>query len=370
MLDELERAGARATFFVIGERVAAHPELVARIGAAGHQVELHCMRHVLHSNCWRAAAEEDTDACLRELAKLGIEPRHWRPPGGGLAPWTAEVAADRGLRLAGWSADTFDWRDDRVATMLELISPAIVDGGVVLMHDSAGPGARRSGCAGTVELIAPLADLVRDRGLEPEVLGDGSPLQERGFTLFNPRSTGRSAYRPPPAPAGERVEVIAETSLPAADRAEIVGLIRAGYGRVAGNYGDRGWRTLEPVSRIVARSDDGIAAHISVFALESDPPMRIYGIGDAVVAAERRGGGIGGRIAAAAVEECRRLGAEMILTDTVDLERAFVRCGFEPVPRFACWYERDGACRSHRHWLAAFRDGPPSTRLQLAQGDF
>lgn len=370
VLEELDRAGARATFFVIGERVAAHPAIVARIHGAGHQVEVHCMRHALHSRCWRATAEDDTDACVEELAKLGIVPRHWRPPGGGLAAWTSDVAAARGLRLAGWSADTLDWRDDTVATMLELVAPAIEDGAVVLMHDSAGPGARRRGCAGTVELIVPLVELIRERGLQPEVLGEGSPLQEQSFTFFSPRSTGRSTYHPRPTRADVRTDVIPEAELSAADRAAIARLIAAEFGPVGAAYAGRGWRTLEPVSRVVVRTGDAIVAQGSVVRLESEPAMRIYGLADAVVAAAQRGGGIGGRIATETAEECWRLGAEMILSDSVDLERALVSVGFEPVPRFSCYYERDGACHCHRHWLAAFSGRPPRSRLRLTQGDF
>ena len=163
------------------------------------------MRHVVHSRYWRAQAEEDIDACLEELGELGLEPRHWRPPGGGLATWSSEVAAARGLRLAGWSADTGDWRDASVARMLELVGPAIKEDAVVLMHDAVGPGARRDGCAGTVELIEPLVGLIRDRGLEPEVLGDGIAASGQGLHgLFASRHRQAGAPRGPDidGPAG------------------------------------------------------------------------------------------------------------------------------------------------------------------------
>lgn len=370
ILKELDRLDARATFFVVGERVAANPALVARMRDAGHQVEAHCMRHVLHLNCWRATAEADIDACLRELAKLGIEAGHWRPPGGGLAVWTADVAAARGLRLAGWSADPADWRGDGVGTMIERVSPEIEDGAVIVMHDALGPGARRGDCASTVELIEPLVALSRERGFEPNVLGRGSSLQGRGFTRFSPRSTDRSPYRPRPPRADLRFEVIPETELMDADRAGIVSLIAAEFGPLGAEYAGRGWRTLEPESRVVGRVGEAIVAHGAVVRLESDPPMPIYGLADAVVATAYRGGGIGGAVTAGVVEESWRLGAEMILVASVDMERALVSYGFEPVPRFACYYERDAACRWHPNWLAAFRARPPATRLRLAEGDF
>jgi len=45
VLEILERCGAKATFFLIGERAERHPELVERIRAAGHEIGNHCWRN-------------------------------------------------------------------------------------------------------------------------------------------------------------------------------------------------------------------------------------------------------------------------------------------------------------------------------------
>src|SRR5262245_35840135 len=47
VLDRLDKAGARATFFCIGERAAAQPRLAREIVARGHAVESHSLRHAL-----------------------------------------------------------------------------------------------------------------------------------------------------------------------------------------------------------------------------------------------------------------------------------------------------------------------------------
>src|SRR5260370_41632004 len=44
-LEVLERFGARATFFVVGEMCADHPELVAAIAAGGHELSAHGYTH-------------------------------------------------------------------------------------------------------------------------------------------------------------------------------------------------------------------------------------------------------------------------------------------------------------------------------------
>ena len=161
----LEAAGVRATFFVIGEHVARHPQTVEALAAAGHDVQLHCHRHRRHTELDRAALEADTDAALATLEALGLRARLWRTPWGNTAPWTPAVAAERGLTLVGWSADTHDWRGDHAGLMLASIDADVGDGAIVLAHDGLGPGALRAGCEGTIALVPRLVALARGRGL-------------------------------------------------------------------------------------------------------------------------------------------------------------------------------------------------------------
>ena len=56
VLEILERYGAKATLFLIGERAERHPELVERIRAAGHEIGNHCWRNATvlgRSGRWR-----------------------------------------------------------------------------------------------------------------------------------------------------------------------------------------------------------------------------------------------------------------------------------------------------------------------------
>jgi len=59
VLDLLERAGVRATFFVVGSVAEAHPSLVRRVAAAGHEVACHGYAHELVSRQGPAAFRED-----------------------------------------------------------------------------------------------------------------------------------------------------------------------------------------------------------------------------------------------------------------------------------------------------------------------
>jgi peptidoglycan/xylan/chitin deacetylase (PgdA/CDA1 family) len=166
VLAVLRRSVTDATFFMVGERVRSAPSLARAVLDAGHEVQLHCHRHIRHTELSEAEIERDTTVALDALAALGVHPTHWRTPWGIQTPATANVARRHRLKLVGWTIDTHDWRGDPAPAMLARARPFLTGGGIVLMHDALGPGALRTGCENTIELLAPLIALARAHGLE------------------------------------------------------------------------------------------------------------------------------------------------------------------------------------------------------------
>jgi peptidoglycan/xylan/chitin deacetylase (PgdA/CDA1 family) len=197
VLDALRAADVRATFFVLAPQAAHHPDMIERTLAEGHEVQLHGAAHLCHPEHDRATIERDTDLALAQLAELGVHPTLWRLPWGRAAEWTPAVAAERGLTIVGWDADTHDWRGDDAATMRQAVAPRLADGAVVLAHDGLGPGATRDGCAETVALIAPLIAHARSLDL------DWAPLTENPTALARARAATDAALAQPAAPRGE-----------------------------------------------------------------------------------------------------------------------------------------------------------------------
>ncbi|MDQ2897745.1 MAG: polysaccharide deacetylase family protein [Actinomycetota bacterium] len=170
LLDLLAAHQAHATFFPMAERAAAHPGLIARMVNDGHSVGVHCVAHVRHSESDAAAIRRDTDRALTALRGLGANPVLWRTPWGDTAPFSHEVARERGLRIVGWDVDTHDWRGDRAEAMLAATRPALGPGAVILAHDGVGPGARRTDAAQTVRYAEQLIAYVCRSGLRLEAL--------------------------------------------------------------------------------------------------------------------------------------------------------------------------------------------------------
>jgi peptidoglycan/xylan/chitin deacetylase (PgdA/CDA1 family) len=186
VLAELDRRGASATFFMVGERVEQAPAVARCAIAAGHRIELHCHRHVRHTELTEAELQQDGESALAELEGIGAHPRLWRAPWGVCTDASHRVAKRLGLQLVGWSIDTHDWRGDEPQAMLDHARPKLAEGGAVLMHDALGPGARRAGCQNTLALLPSLVAAVRGHGLLLTPMGYGA--HHRPHTSGHPTS--------------------------------------------------------------------------------------------------------------------------------------------------------------------------------------
>lgn len=173
VLEELERCHARATFFMVGERAHEQPDLVRAALDAGHGVELHCHRHIRHTELGERELERDAELALAALERGGACPGLWRAPWGVHGEASLRVAERFSLRLVGWSIDTHDWRGDDARAMLARARARVADGASVLMHDALGPGALRHGCENTLALLPGLTALAREHRLCPV------PMRER-----------------------------------------------------------------------------------------------------------------------------------------------------------------------------------------------
>ena len=101
LLDLLARRGVRATFFVVGEVIAAHPDLIRAIAAAGHELGCHTYTHRPLWELDEASFEEEILRFQRVLADVapGVQPRGFRAPTFSLSPhtaWALDVLARHG----------------------------------------------------------------------------------------------------------------------------------------------------------------------------------------------------------------------------------------------------------------------------------
>lgn len=130
VLDMLSRLGAKATFFVLGEAAQAHPELIAREVAEGHEVAVH---NWVHTDVYGASPDElgaGLDRTIDAIASAGAPtPSLWRPPYGRVDAIALAAAADRDLDLVLWSLHTPG------AAAAKEVGESAQDGAIILCHD-------------------------------------------------------------------------------------------------------------------------------------------------------------------------------------------------------------------------------------------
>ena len=111
LLELLGARGLRASFFVEGLNAEMYPDALRAIAAAGHEVAVHAWRH----EEW-AALDAETEAALLDratavLRAIDLEPRGFRPPGGGLTVRTLGLLAERGYSYVSPAGEREGLRD-------------------------------------------------------------------------------------------------------------------------------------------------------------------------------------------------------------------------------------------------------------------
>lgn len=156
VLDLLEGAGARATFFVVGERAAGTPDLVRRMVARGHEVENHTWSH---PNLWLCGPRRTrreivaTHELLQELT--GRRLRFFRPPWGMVNLAVFPTLRRLGARCVLWSVQPEGIRSVEPGELAARVVRRIGPGAIVDLHDAEGvPGAPRR----LLEALPPMLD--------------------------------------------------------------------------------------------------------------------------------------------------------------------------------------------------------------------
>ena len=135
VLEILSRSEAHATFFLIGQRAEAHPALVQRIKAEGHEVGNH---YFTKRHTYRYSDAEFIDYLERTERAAGIAgpPKLFRPPGGVTSPRHLRLARERGYACVLGSAYPYDGARQPPTGYIEwLVEKNLRPGAIVVLHD-------------------------------------------------------------------------------------------------------------------------------------------------------------------------------------------------------------------------------------------
>jgi len=172
ILDLLKRSNAQATFFLIGEKIKMHPDLVRQIVDAGHTVGNHTQTHPI-LDFWRMFPNEiewQIDAFTETATQFGINTSLlFRSPAGIKSPFLHAILAQRNLRLIGWNCRAYDTRLDDPEEIVRRLMQSVEPGSIILFHESHQPAV----CLAALELLLIELGMNQFRCVVPEDMRSG-----------------------------------------------------------------------------------------------------------------------------------------------------------------------------------------------------
>lgn len=163
MLKALRDANVKATFFLDGKWVKAHPQLVKAITADGHAIGSHGTGHPDFRQLSAGALArqlDETNETIRQAT--GKAPQLIAPPGGSYDNRLVNMAHERGMYTILWTTDTVDWRRPPADVIVDRVKHGLTPGALVLMHPT----------APTVQALPQILKLIAASGFHTKTVED------------------------------------------------------------------------------------------------------------------------------------------------------------------------------------------------------
>ena len=166
VLDLLDRHQAKASFFCVGERAAAHPDIVREIARRGHSIENHSYRHSNAFACYGIfRLQREVDSAQAVVSGItGRAPRFFRAPMGLRSPLLDPVLARCGLHYVSWTRRGLDAKYCDPDKVLQRLADGLAAGDILLLHDN-GRAQTRDGVPVVLAVLPELLRRIHARGL-------------------------------------------------------------------------------------------------------------------------------------------------------------------------------------------------------------
>lgn len=158
VLKHLQEHHAKATFFVMGNKAEAHPELLQKMVQQGHEIGNHSYSHKpfnrMSNDKIRAEIRHTNDIIYKITAQ---KPVLFRPPGGYLSNMLIKITKQEKVTIAYWSweTDSKDWKGASSKKIANHICSHIAPGQIIILHD---------GCENSMATAAAVDILLDDLG--------------------------------------------------------------------------------------------------------------------------------------------------------------------------------------------------------------
>ena len=153
LLDGLQKRGASATFFVVGEQAQLYPDLIKRMQAEGHQIGNHTWSHARLEKVEDQEIAEEIGKTETLLEGILSGSHYWlRPPYGILKPGNEQQVK---VPMVKWSLDTRDWESRNTEKIVKKALDEVKPNSIILLHDI---------YPTSVDAALKLVDILQERG--------------------------------------------------------------------------------------------------------------------------------------------------------------------------------------------------------------
>lgn len=162
ILKILKINNVKATFFIVGLRAQAYPEMVRRIVSEGHSIGNHTWDHPILSKLPADRIKEEVQKTEQLLYNItGLNTALFRPPYGSATPQVTNEISSLGYKIINWSIDTRDCAKTPVPEIMNSIRKELYPGGIILQHCA---GDKSVNLSNTVKALPQIISLLRRQG--------------------------------------------------------------------------------------------------------------------------------------------------------------------------------------------------------------
>lgn len=136
LLDQFQKNGGKATFFVLGNMIDNHSETLKRVAKEGHEIGGHSWNHAQLTKISEGEVKEQLMNTRTKIYQTtGVDTKIMRPPYGSFDDQVKMTAKEMGISIVNWSVDTLDWKHRDSDYVYQSIMDQAEDGAIILCHD-------------------------------------------------------------------------------------------------------------------------------------------------------------------------------------------------------------------------------------------
>jgi peptidoglycan/xylan/chitin deacetylase (PgdA/CDA1 family) len=190
LLDILKQRNIKVTFFVLGQLVQEHPEIIQRAVAEGHEIANHSWDHKPLNKLAEGGLTHEIKDTSDQITKVTGRPvTLLRPPYGATTPrLNKAIEKEYGMKVILWSVDPLDWKRPGPKVVEQRILKETQPGSIILSHDIH---------PGTIEAMPATLDALLAKGFKfvtvTELLAMEKPKQSNPPTTATPASSAAPA---------------------------------------------------------------------------------------------------------------------------------------------------------------------------------